>query len=273
MTLREGRPRTDPVLLADVHCHVHGQEFDTDRAAVLHAAGAAGVGVVLAMGEGFQDNQRLIEVAREHTHAGDGARLVPCLGLHPDRAGREPLAPVIDQIRTHAAQLAAIGEVGLDYWVAKDDNEARTHQRDNLTELAALARELDLPLSVHSRSAGHHTLDLLRDLDARRVCMHAFDGAARHAARAADEGYMFSVPPSVVRSPQKQKMVRRLPLSALLLETDAPVLGPDRETRNVPANVRVAAQAIADLKGLPLQHVLEVTSDNAWTLFRLDRWL
>jgi TatD DNase family protein len=251
--------------LVDVHSHIHGEDFDADRSAVLEQAAAARVGRVLAMGEGFEDNLRVLEVAERH-HS-----VLPCLGLHPDRAGSEPLEPVLDQIRQHADRLAAVGEVGLDYWVAKEHDERET-QRRVLTALVSLAGELDLPLSVHSRSAGHHAVDLLEAAGARRVCMHAFDGSAKHAARAADLGFLLSVPPSVVRSQQKQKMVRRLPLSAMMLETDSPVLGPDRELRNVPANVTVAATAIAEIKGCSVEEVHRVTSENAYRLFRLERF-
>ncbi len=249
--------------LVDVHCHVQGTEFDDDRGDVLARAAAAGVRRILTMGEGYEDNQRVLQAAREHPE------ILPCLGLHPDRAGSEALEPVLEQIRGAATELTAVGEVGLDYWVAKEA-DARQEQRRVLTALAALAAELDLPLSVHSRSAGHHTLDLLLELGARRVCLHAFDGGAKHAARAAEAGYLLSIPPSIVRSQQKQKLVRRVPLASLMLETDSPVLGPDREARNEPQNVVVAAEAIAELKGCSVEEVHEVTTGNARRLFRLE---
>jgi TatD DNase family protein len=247
--------------MIDTHCHVHGAEFDTDRAAVLARAVAAGVERVLTMGEGLEDNGRALCVTGEHD------LLRPCLGLHPDHAD-EPLEPVVEQIRAHADELTAIGEVGLDFWIAKEPG-ARERQRLVLRRMVALALEVDLPLSVHSRSAGHHAVSLLEDLGARRVCLHAFDGSAKHAGRAAGLGFLLSVPPSVVRSEQKQKLVRRVPLESLMLETDSPVLGPDRERRNEPANVAVAARAIAEIKGLPLDEVLAVTTANARRLFRL----
>jgi TatD DNase family protein len=257
---------TAPLLLCDVHCHVHGEEFDADRVEVLEQAAGAGLRFVLAMGEGFDDNQRVLEVSAEH------AMVLPCLGLHPDRAAAEPVEPVLEQIRAHAGALAAIGEVGLDFWVAKEPGE-RERQRLALEKLVALSLELDLPLSVHSRSAGHQAIDLLAACGARRVCLHAFDGAAKHAARAVEEhGFLFSVPPSVVRSPQKQKLVRRLPLTSLLLETDSPVLGPDREARNVPQNVVVAAEAVAEIKRCPVDEVYDACGENARGLFRLDRF-
>ena len=82
-----------------------------------------------------------------------------------------------------------------------------------------------------------------------------------------EAGYFFSVPPSVVRSPQKQKLVRRLPLSCMLLETDSPVLGPDRDQRNEPANAAVSLMAIAEIKGLPASEVAAAVKANTARLY------
>jgi TatD DNase family protein len=176
----------------------------------------------------------------------------------------------VAQVRAHRRDIAAIGEVGLDYWWVKDAGRRRA-QRALLEEMAALSRELDLPLNVHSRSAGHYTLDLLLAAGAEKVLMHAFDGKASHAVRAAESGYLFSVPPSVVRSDQKQKLVRRLPLDSLALESDSPVLGPERDRRNEPANLTLTRDHIAHLHGVAAERVEEVTTANARRLFpRLD---
>ncbi len=99
--------------------------------------------------------------------------------------------------------------------------------------------------------------------------MHAFDGKAGHALRGAEAGYVFSVPPSIVRSPQKRKLVRALPLEALALETDSPVLGPEAGVRNEPANVALSVAAIAEIKGVPEAEVRAVTTATARRLFRL----
>jgi TatD DNase family protein len=104
---------------------------------------------------------------------------------------------------------------------------------------------------------------------AERVLLHAFDGRAAKAMPAVEAGYFFSVPPSVVRSPQKQKLVRQLPLSCLLLETDSPVLGADPTERNEPCRVLVSLRAIAEIKGLAVQEVADATARNALRLFGL----
>lgn len=254
-------------MIVDTHCHLQSQEFDADRDEVLDRASDAGVTAALMMGEDSADNARLADLAEEY--GGGRLRLLACFGVHPDRAEGADLAAIELQIRARRDDLVAIGEVGLDYWVAKED-AARARQREVLTRLAKLAIELDLPLSVHSRSAGHHSLALLEQVGAKRVCMHAFDGAAKHAARGYHElGYFFSVPPSVLRSPQKQKMVARLPLAALLLESDSPVLAPEVGQRNEPANVVRGAHKIAEIKGCSVDEVVAVTGANARRLFSL----
>jgi len=252
--------------IIDTHSHIHDEAFDEDRAAVLERASAAGVTQVLAMGEGPADNSQVLMTAAAHPE------VLPCLGLHPDSAHRDTdarLARVEDQIRRYSLDLLAIGEVGLDYWVAKDEPEQRQAQRKVLRRMAALSMEMGLPLSVHSRSAGHHTIDLLLEAGAvpELMVMHAFDGAAKHAARGAEAGFYFSVPPSLVRSPQKQKMVKRLPLSALLLETDSPVLAPEKGARNEPVNATLAASAVAELKGITVEEVAQATTENAHRVF------
>ena len=149
----------------------------------------------------------------------------------------------------------AVGEVGLDFWVVKDAAQ-RQLQRRIFTGFIDLALELDLPLNVHSRSAGRHAVELLMARGARRVQMHAFDGKITAARPALEAGYFFSIPPSIVRSRQKQKLVRHLPLEALLVETDCPVLGPDPQVRNEPANLTIAIAAIAEIKQVPNEQVV-----------------
>ncbi|MCK5008743.1 MAG: TatD family hydrolase, partial [Spirochaetales bacterium] len=126
----------------------------------------------------------------------------------------------------HRDRLAGIGEVGLDRWIVKEEAD-RSVQETIFRRYIDLAIELDVPLNVHSRSSGRQAIATLLDRGALRVQLHAFDGKASTAGPAVEAGYFFSVPPSILRSRQKQKLVRALPLGSLLLESDSPVLGPD----------------------------------------------
>jgi TatD DNase family protein len=169
-------------------------------------------------------------------------------------------------IRQNRSHLSAIGEVGLDLWLIK--NEAQKEiQRHIFKQFILLSNELNLPLNVHSRSAGRHAIAMLLDNNAKRVQLHAFDGKIGSAMPAVDAGYLFSIPPSIIRSRQKQKLVKQLPLSCLLVETDSPVLGPDPQTRNEPANITVSIAAIAQLKSIEERAVLEAVADNASRLY------
>jgi TatD DNase family protein len=102
---------------------------------------------------------------------------------------------------------------------------------------------------------------------AKRVQLHAYGGKASSALPALDAGYFFSIPTSIVRSRQKQKLVKRLPLSCLLLETDSPVLGPEPGKRNEPANLLVALRTIAELKEVSEEEVVEAVAENFQRLY------
>ena len=255
--------------MIDCHTHLSLSDFDADRDSVLEQARGAGVTHVAMVGQDLAENRHVLEVAGERTD------LLVFLGLHPDRfADRGEAIPpeevdgIEALIRQSRAALTGIGEVGLDYWVCRDEAR-KSAQREAFVRMIRLARELDLPLNVHSRSAGHYVIDLLIDEGAERVLLHAFDGRASHALRGVEAGFLFSVPPSIVRSDQKKKLVRALPLEALTLETDSPVLGPEKGARNVPANVVISLKAIAEIKNISEPEAQAVTTENARRLFRL----
>jgi TatD DNase family protein len=258
--------------MIDCHAHLALEDFDEDRADVLERAGKAGVESMVVVGENRTDSLRVLTVCREYPD-----RLRPCIGLHPDRFAEDRDLPTVDDIedicslvRSRRPEIVGIGEVGLDFWSVKDTRR-RAAQQECLARMSALANELDLPLNVHSRSSGHYALDLLAECGTKRVLMHAFDGKAGYAARAAAEhGWLFSIPPSIVRSPQKQKLAKALPLASLALESDSPALGPERGDRNEPANLLCTVQLIAELKGVDETEVREATTENAKRLFGLN---
>ncbi len=246
----------------DTHAHLCDPAFVPDLDEVLQRAAEAGVRGVVAVSETLADARRNLELSEGRP------AILPAAGLFPTILDRRAAKEMETFVRGHAGRLVAIGEVGLDYWKVQDAAD-RELQREILAGFVALARELDLPLNVHSRSAGHHTIDFLLEHGSERVHMHAFDGKAVHAERAVEAGFVFSVPPSVVRSAQKQKLARRLPLSHLMLETDSPVLGVEVDARNEPAQVARAAAAVAELKGLSVEEVAETTFETACRFYKL----
>jgi TatD DNase family protein len=247
-------------MLTDTHAHICSDVFDDDRGAVLQRARRSGIRAVVAVGEDLADAERNMDLARQFPI------LKPAAGLYPTQLDLAAAQAMITFIQANRALLCAIGEVGLDYWMVKTEAE-RVLQKEIFTGFIALALELDLPLNVHSRSAGRHAIDLLIRNGARKVQLHAFDGKITTARPALEAGYYFSIPPSTVRSRQKQKLLRHLPLESLLVESDSPVLGPEPGVRNEPANLAIALRAIADIKGVPESQVREAVVANTHRLY------
>ena len=255
-------------MIIDTHAHLCDSAFDADRAEVLSRARAAGVAGVVCVGESLEDARKNLVLAQEDP------LLLPAAGLYPDRFDLGEAEALIQLIRKERGRLVAVGEVGLDRWIIKrapesEQAELETLQRELFLRFLDLAVELDLPLNVHSRSAGRQAIAAMLVRGAGRVQMHAFDGKASTAQPGVEAGYYFSVPPSIVRSRQKQKLFGHLPLSCLLVESDSPVLGPQPGVRNEPAHTVTALRAIAQIKQLPEKQVAEAVAENTARLYRL----
>jgi len=245
----------------DTHAHLCDEAFAADLAVVIERARAAGVERILAVGENLSDARRNLEIAASFPET-----VRPAAGLFPTVLDPAAAGELESWIRRHRDELYAVGEVGLDYWKVQEEAE-REVQAEIFSGFIELARDIGLPLNVHSRSAGRATIALLLEKGAQRVQMHAFDGRASKAMPGVEAGFFFSVPPSVVRSAQKQKLVRHLPLSCLLLETDSPVLAAVAGERNEPCRVLESLTAIAELKSLNVEEVRETVAENSRRLY------
>lgn len=247
-------------MIVDTHAHICDSVFDADRSEVLRKAREVGVGAIVAVGEDLSDAQRNIQIAEAYSI------IRPAAGLYPTILDLEKAKDMRAFIRAQRAKFCAIGEVGLDFWAVKEEPKKEI-QKEIFRSFIKLAEELDLPLNVHSRSAGRHAVAMLLECGADRVQMHAFDGKASAAMPAAEAGFFFSIPPSVIRSRQKQKLVKHLSLAHLLVETDSPVLGPDPQKRNEPSNVTVPLTAIAELKNINPADVIDAIANNTKILY------
>ncbi|KAK5917456.1 hypothetical protein CgunFtcFv8_012344 [Champsocephalus gunnari] len=256
----------------DCHCHLSSKDFDKDLEEVVESSKQAGLLAILAVAEHAGEFEKIIELSQRFP-----GFIFPCLGVHPVQevspeqqrgASLQDLDAALPLIEEYKDQLVAIGEVGLDFTPRFVRGETdKDVQRKVLIRQAQIAKALDLPLNVHSRSAGRPTIQLLREQGVEKALLHAFDGKPSVAMEGVRAGYFFSIPPSIIRSEQKQKLVKRLPLESICLETDAPALGPEKQVRNEPRNVVVSAEFISRVKGVSLQTVMDVTTHNALRLF------
>jgi TatD DNase family protein len=246
--------------MIDTHTHLCDPVFDDDRDEVLQSARKDGVVSILTVSETLEDAKKNRALSKRYP------MLYSLAGLYPTHLDFDQLEIMIAFIRENRDRLVGIGEVGLDFWTIKEAAR-QAIQREIFIRFIQLSEELSLPLNVHSRSAGRHAIELLLKHDAKKVQLHAFDGKASTALPAVEAGFYFSIPPSIVRSRQKQRLVKHLPLCCMLVETDSPVLGPVPGERNEPKNILKVVDAIADIKEITREEVMETTFHNTLRLY------
>jgi len=206
-----------------------------------------------------EDWERCLKIAAHYENVFASIGLDPMFWQHTEL--------LVRFIETHQEQIVAIGEVGLDYYRERD-HDNRENQKDNLQRVVELSKELELPLQIHSRSAGKQAIDVLSRANASSVQMHAFDGKASYAKEASSElDFYFSIPTSIVRSPQKQKLAKAVKIDRLLIETDSPVLGPDREKRNEPSNLPVVIEELSRRLHRDEEELRQIVLENTLRLY------
>jgi TatD DNase family protein len=244
--------------MVDTHCHLEKDVFDIDREKVILNALENGISIITSAIERnlWEKGCRI---------ADDNPNVFVSVGLDPTQFNDCVVA--MDWIRSNRQRIIAIGEVGLDHYLIRGHGE-RDLQESCFRKMIELGKELDLPIQVHSRSAGRKALDVLDSCSASSVQMHAFDGKAGLARNASRNlGYYFSIPTSVVRSPQKRKLVKAIEIEHLLIETDSPVLGAHKGERNVPANLPIALKEIAAILGRAEEELREIIFENTLRLY------
>ena len=246
--------------IIDTHAHLCDRSFDTDLLEVLSRAERAGIRAIVSVSEDIEDARKNMQIANL------SSMICPAAGLYPSCLDLDEAEEMVEFIRDERDRLVAIGEVGLDFWIVKEES-GKEIQREIFRKFIKLSEELDLPLNVHSRSAGRYAISMLIELGARKVQMHAFDGKVSAALPGVEAGFFFSIPPSVVRSRQKQKLVKRMPLTCILIETDSPVLGKDPNERNEPANATIVVDAISQIKDVSPKKVAEQAFENTIKLY------
>ena len=257
----------------DTHCHLDAPEFDADRSAVRAAGRSAGVGhcVIPAVERGNW------QAVRELAHAGGDSY---ALGIHPlytPQAADDDLDLLAQELAARRAdpRLLAVGEIGLDFFVPGLDAE---RQLRIYRAQIALARRFDLPVILHVRQSSDKLLQQLRATPVRGGIAHAFNGSAQQAQMFIDLGFKlgFGGAATYERAHKLRRLAAELPLSALVLETDAPDIPPHwvyttagqraagrPQGRNSPAELPRIAQVVAGLRGLAVEALAEATTANA----------
>lgn len=253
-------------MLIDTHCHLDGGYFAEGAGAVIGRARDAGVGAFVCIGVGGEASTRFaVELARERPD------VVATVGVHPHEAASfsAELAAVCREL-AQSSRVVAIGETGLDYHY---DYSPREVQREVFRQMIGMARELRLPIVVHTREAAADTLEILERERASEVggVIHCFSEDQAFAARALDLGFDLSFSGIVTfkNAREIQAVAAWAPADRILVETDAPYLAPHplRGKRCEPAHVVHTARAVAALRNTSFEALAQTTSENACRRF------
>lgn len=251
--------------LFDSHCHLDVDEFAGDRDAVLARARTAGIAAQLIPAIDRAHWSGLAQLCAQHTD------LHPAYGIHPlylDGDVEADLVALPDWIERHGA--VAVGECGLDWFVEGVDPE---RQRRVFRRQLEIAREFDLPLVLHARRAVEEIILSLREFAPLRGVVHSYPGSEEQAAQLAKLGFRLGIggPLTFERAHRLRRLVARVPLDWLLLETDAPdqPCACHRGQRNEPAHLNVVLRALAELRPESEERLAEATWQNACALFGL----
>ena len=258
--------------MIDTHCHIDEEAFAPDREEVIARQQQSGVQAMVVPGVNVASIETVLNVC--HAHPGF---CYPALGLHPEDVKadwREQLATIEAAICAHREELVAIGEIGLDYYWDKTFKE---EQKEVLRRQLLLARELNLPVILHNREATEDILTIVKEVGGRGV-FHCYSGSKETAEIILKMGFYLGIGGVLTFKNSKLGETLReisitnhqLPITnRLLLETDVPYMAPTphRGERNESRWMIHVAERLAQVYNCSVEHIIEVTSANARSLF------
>lgn len=250
----------------DTHAHYADRAFDGDREQVLAELPSKGVELVMLAGSDIRDSRENMRLAQCYDYVYAAA------GFHPEYADRAP-EDIIDILRgiiASSPKVKAVGEIGLDYHYEGYDREKQINLFRQQLELAA---ELDMPVIVHSRNATEDTLDILKEYRPRGV-VHCFSGSAETAKEIIKLGMYigFTGVLTFKNSKKALKALEAVPMDRLLMETDCPYMAPEplRGQRSESSMIAYTAAKAAEVKGISVQELIDITCRNGRTLYGID---
>lgn len=253
-------------MLIDTHAHLNFKAFDNDFDKVIEKCLAENLWVI-NVGSNYNTSKKAIDIAEKYDKG-----VFAALALHPIHAKDEDFdAEKYKELALSCTEgskkVVAIGETGLDYF--KDYASFGDKQKEVFSKHLDLAKELNLPIIVHCRMAHNDVLEILKNYKLSGV-IHCFTGNWEQAEKYLDMGFYLGINGIMYKFDLKE-VIEKTPLNKILLETDCPYLGKEKEQRNEPLFVREIARDIARIKGISFEEVARTTTKNAKNLFRLNK--
>lgn len=256
-------------MIFDTHAHYDDKRFHPDREAVLKGLKSKNIGAVVNIGTDLKTSRYSIELCKQYDF------MYTTIGVHPHEVKdmRDDDLEYLIMMAT-CDRVVGIGEIGLDYYY---DFSPRPSQRLWFRSQLKLAKELELPVSIHSREAGQETFDILMESGVGQVAggvIHAYSGSAQMAELYVKAGFFLGIGGVLTFKNGKKlaEVVDRIDIGHLVLETDAPYLTPEphRGKRNDSSMLIYVINKIAEIKGISPQEVEAITWQNACRLWSLS---
>ena len=255
-------------MIFDTHTHYDDEAFNEDRDSVINYLKNGGVSRVVNVGASIESSRTTLELANKYDF------IYASIGVHPDDAAQVDDAGV-DTLKELASskKVVAIGEIGLDYHWNEDNIDV---QKEAFRSQIKLAKELSLPIIIHSRDAARDTMDIMSEMKAQEIggVVHCFSYSREIAKEAIDMGFYIGVGGVVTFKNAKKlrECVEMVSLDRILLETDCPYMAPEpnRGKRNESTYLKFVVEKIAEIKGVSREEVEEKTYENALRLFRIN---
>lgn len=252
-------------MIFDSHAHYDDSAFDSDREEVIASLPENGIGVVVNVGASLKGTEKTVRLTEQYPMFYGAA------GVHPDEVGElneERFSWLREQCKKK--KIVAVGETGLDYYWDKEHHDL---QKTWFIRQLRLAKELGLPVIVHSREAAADTMEILQQEYSvqTKAVIHCYSYSLEMAKAYVKMGYYLGIGGVITFQNAKKlkEVVQQIPLQWLLLETDCPYLAPVpyRGKRNDSRNLTYVVQAIAELKGCSVEEVIQVTEENARSFY------
>lgn len=251
--------------IIDTHCHLYDERFADDLSEVIEKCKRNGIVCCYENSDSFEAFEKILEHRKR-----DPVFFRPVLGIHPEFSKKSDayLEEAYAFIRQHRSEIAAIGEIGLDYHYEKDER-TKERQKKVFVDQIRLAKELELPIVIHSRDADLDTYSIVAAEKPKRIDLHCYSGSWEMAKRYLDLPIEFYIGVGGVltfkNSRVLKEVVSNLPIEHILTETDSPYLAPTphRGERNDPSYLPLVIEAIASLKGLETTSCAEKLYENA----------
>ena len=253
-------------MLFDTHAHMDDRAFDEDREVLLARLPEQGIGLLMNPGCSLASSRDAVALAARYDY------IYAAVGSHPDAAD-EVTPAVLDEYRMlckRNPKVRAIGAIGLDYHY---EDVPRQRQQEAFRAQMGLAAELTLPVIVHEREAHEDGMRIVEEFPSVKGVFHCYSGSAEMAKWLVSRGWYIGFT-GVLTFKNARKAVETaasIPLDRIVLETDCPYMSPEpfRGRRNDPGRLYRMAEALAQIRDLPVEKIHEITMENGKRLYRL----